>query len=144
VASGGGENYGWYEMEGTYCHADAGVCQTLPETTIPPVLEYEHENGGCSVTEGYRYRGARFPELYGVYFYADFCTGTISAAVPSDGGVWLTQPVYAGPHRICSFCEDADGELYVVDYRGTSYALEAFGNEPPRRATRRDPARDKP
>jgi len=137
ATSSGGENYGWYGMEGTYCHADSGACQVLPEVTTPPVLEYEHKDGGCSVTGGYRYRGTRFPKLRGVYFYGDFCTGTIAAATRSEDGAWVAQTVYSGPHRISSFGEDAAGELYVVDYRGSIYALESTQND----RLRRDPVR---
>lgn len=85
---------------------------------ILPKLEYSHASG-CSVTGGYRYRGSRWPSLYGTYVYSDYCAGTIWGA---DAG-WHTTPLLQSGGLIVSFGEDDDGELYVVDHRGTVYAL---------------------
>ena len=50
-----------------------------PTGLQPPVLEYGHDGGACSVTGGYVYRGAALPELAGSYFYGDYCSGRISS-----------------------------------------------------------------
>ncbi|HEV7766867.1 MAG TPA: PQQ-dependent sugar dehydrogenase [Thermoanaerobaculia bacterium] len=126
ASSSGGENYGWYGMEGTYCHEDSGICGSAPTATVAPIFEYAHEDGGCAVTGGYRYRGKEFPEVYGMYFYADFCSGVLYAAEPDEEGTWVTQEVYVGTQRISSFGEDTDGELYIVDYTGGVYALKTI------------------
>src|SRR5207249_5056930 len=65
--SHGGENYGWSVLEGTHCYRPSSNCD--PSGTVLPVAEYNHDLG-CSITGGYVYRGATFPELQGAYFYA--------------------------------------------------------------------------
>ena len=69
-------NFGWSVMEGTHCFREPGCDRTGLEI---PVLEYPHEDGNCSVTGGYVYRGAALPELDGSYFYGDYCSGMIAS-----------------------------------------------------------------
>ena len=42
-----------------------------------PIAEYSHDEGGCSITGGYVYRGLEYPVLSGAYFFGDYCTGNI-------------------------------------------------------------------
>jgi hypothetical protein len=88
-----------------------------------PVLEYEQAGGRCSVTGGYRYRGANEPRLRGVYLYGDFCTGEIFGTVPSCGGAFTSRELLDAPFNVTAFGEDEAGEVYVTEYRG--------GNPPP-------------
>ena len=69
AGGGGGRNYGWRRMEGAHCYNPGTACNDA--TVVLPILEYPH-SVGCSVTGGYRYRGAGIPELVGTYVYADF------------------------------------------------------------------------
>jgi glucose/arabinose dehydrogenase len=62
AASAGGENYGWRIMEGFHCYNPA-ACN--PTGLTLPVLEYEHNQGNCSVTAGGVYRGSFHPNLFG-------------------------------------------------------------------------------
>ena len=90
AASAGGENYGWDVLEGMHCFEDQppGSCnQFLNGGSTLPVLEYNHSLG-CSVTGGYRYRGQLYPQLEGIYFYADLCSGRIWGAIRQDNGRW--------------------------------------------------------
>ncbi|HLE83002.1 MAG TPA: PQQ-dependent sugar dehydrogenase, partial [Thermoanaerobaculia bacterium] len=64
-----GANLGWRLKEGTGCFQPAAGCE-LPGL-VDPILEYSHAEG-CSVTGGYRYRGAAVAALAGVYLYGDF------------------------------------------------------------------------
>ncbi|HVR38286.1 MAG TPA: PQQ-dependent sugar dehydrogenase [Thermoanaerobaculia bacterium] len=121
ATSRGGENYGWEELEGTGCNA--GDCS--PAGTVEPVLTYGHDAGACAITGGYRYRGSAIPELAGLYIYADFCTGTISAAQPFAGSEWLPRQLFNTRFLVSSFGEDRNGELYVIDYGGGAvYKIE--------------------
>jgi glucose/arabinose dehydrogenase len=112
-----GLNYGWRVYEGTNCTGlDPQLCSTgtNPITQVPPILQYGHTSGRCSVTGGYVYRGARktFPD--GAYLYADYCTGEI--------WMWYNnQSVFLldSPRSISSFGEDDEGELYIVGLGGT-------------------------
>ncbi len=114
-SSSGGENYGWKIMEGTRCGdgGSSGCPAGVPACNSPvfkyPIFEYDHSTGDCSVTGGYVYRGSAFPDLAGVYFYGDYCTGKIW------GSGQLTTPRAAG---LSSFGQDSSGELYLATTNG--------------------------
>ena len=112
-----GANYGWNTMEGAHCF-ERSVCDQSGLTL--PVAEYSHGQG-CSVTGGYVYRGSAVPSLAGWYVYGDFCSGRIWA-VRADGQQGLEGVEIADPgFSVSSFGEDANGELYVIDYGGSVY-----------------------
>ena len=112
----GGRNYGWNTMEGSSCFATSNC--SADGLTLP-VAEYSH-GSGCSVTGGYVYRGKRFPALRGLYFYGDYCSGTVWAFAP---GEWTVAVVGQTGASISSFGEDEDGELYLTDLRAGSLYL---------------------
>jgi glucose/arabinose dehydrogenase len=121
----GGENYGWNVLEGLHCYDDEppGSCNDfLNGNSTLPILEYSHSLG-CSVTGGYRYRGQNCPDLEGVYFYADFCTGRIWAAIQQVNGTWENQELLIAGFHISTFGEDETGELYVVEYNNDQSVL---------------------
>lgn len=120
AASGGGENYGWNFMEGNHPY---GGRSNRPEFT-PPVAEYSHAEGGCSVTGGYVYRGARLPGLAGIYLFGDYCTGLTWTLYRSAPDTWERRLFLRTNLRISSFGEDEAGELYVLDHVGAVYRLE--------------------
>ncbi|HEY2325380.1 MAG TPA: PQQ-dependent sugar dehydrogenase [Thermoanaerobaculia bacterium] len=121
ATSSGGENYGWRRMEGFHCYNPSANCND--GTLTLPVLEYSHADGSCSITGGYRYRGALFPRLYSTYFYADFCTGKIWAATANGSG-FASRLLLDTTMQITTFGEDVNGELYVDDYaNGTIYSI---------------------
>lgn len=78
AGSPGGLNYGWPIQEATSCVQGGDACDSTG--LVQPVLEYDH-SGHCSVTSGYVYRGGAYPALQGTYFYGDYCSGAIWAAV---------------------------------------------------------------
>ena len=118
--SNGGTNYGWNIREGTHC-LDDDNCD-LPEAT-PPIFEYSHQEGGCSVTGGYIYRGEQFSELTGNYFFSDFCSGNIWRSFLQDGGEWETAVLTDTDLNPTSFGEDIHGELYILSRSGDIYQL---------------------
>lgn len=121
AASKGGENYGWNTLEGTQCYQPSSGC-VPPAGHVAPVAEYAHE-AGCSVTGGLMYRGAAFPELHGIYFYADFCSGRIWG-LRNDGG-WQSQELLPSDRGISSFGDDEAGNIYLADmYSGEVLRLE--------------------
>jgi glucose/arabinose dehydrogenase len=123
VAGGnpGGLNFGWPILEGTHCF-QSGSCD--PAGTVLPVLEYDHGGGHCSITGGNVYRGSQFPALQGVYFYGDFCSGVIWAAMPAGDG-WSAVEVMQSGMSISSFGEDEAGEQYLTDLGGGLYQVTA-------------------
>ena len=112
----GGENYGWRRMEGTHCFNPTTNCND--GSLILPVIEYGHENGACSVTGGYVYRGALYPRLAGMYIYGDYCNGRIWGAARNASGALVSQLLVDAPFFISTFGEDVNGELYVADHGG--------------------------
>ena len=128
--SGGGENYGWRHMEGSACfdpETGRPFPDRLPETCndgtlVLPIIEFAHREASCggSVTGGFVYRGADYPELDGVYFYADYCSGQVWTAVRSEKGqTQASRWTSIGPRetgfRISTFGEDEQGQLYLAD-----------------------------
>lgn len=119
-ASKGGENYGWNVMEGTHCYNTAACDQS---GKILPVFEYDHSGERCSVTGGFVYRGSAYPDYFGTYFLADFCSREIWALTRS-GDVLFSEQLPTLSQQITSFGEDEDGEVYLTDYfAGAIYRL---------------------
>jgi glucose/arabinose dehydrogenase len=114
AGEGAGANFGWNLMEGTLEFAG-----DEPEDHVPPVHEYETRGPqGCSITGGYVYRGSAIPELVGAYVYSDFCEARLYAIVVEDGEVVDEGDLSVGGEQIVSFAQDADGELYLLDFGG--------------------------
>ncbi|RIK30696.1 MAG: glucose dehydrogenase [Anaerolineae bacterium] len=116
AGSPGGENFGWDHREGAHDFEGGG-----PAGMIDPIAEYNHNEGGCSVTGGYVYRGA-MPEWSGIYLYGDYCTGQVWGLIRS-GGAWQNQLLFGTDFRITSFGQDANGEVYIIDDNGGVYLL---------------------
>ncbi|HSK46726.1 MAG TPA: PQQ-dependent sugar dehydrogenase [Coriobacteriia bacterium] len=111
-----GANLGWNRWEGDHPYP-AGASRSR-DGFVFPVVEYAREEGQ-SVTGGYVYRGARYPELDGVYFYADFVSGWIATAREKEGGDLEQSVSLPNPGVVpSSFGIDEDGEIYVCDYQG--------------------------
>jgi glucose/arabinose dehydrogenase len=123
ASSTGGENYGWSVLEGANCYNNNSLCDDfLNGGSTLPILEYHHAPE-CSITGGYRYRGQSYPDLQGIYFYADFCTGRIWGATQQVNGTWESQELLVAGFSISTFGEDETGELYVVEYNGDQSVL---------------------
>jgi glucose/arabinose dehydrogenase len=112
---GPGANYGWSRFEGTHVY---NASRAAPGA-IPPVIEYSHDGGNCSVTGGYVYRGSRIPALAGGYLYGDFCVGHVfgfAGGQSRDLGMVVS--------RLSSFGEDRSGELYALSLGGPVYRID--------------------
>ena len=110
--AGRAANLGWNEMEGDQPFEGGEP----PSGYVPPVATYTHDEGGCSVTGGYVYRGTDLPELHGAYLYTDYCHARLEGLIV-DGSRQIRDEADLGdlPQGApVSFGEDADGELYVL------------------------------
>ena len=117
-SAGQGVNFGWNIMEGFACFNPPSGCNSSGLT--PPILDYSHDAGACSVTGGYVYRGTLNPAVNGSYFYADYCAGFVRSfqlqgGRPSSQNTW---PLLSPGGQITSFGEDARGELYILTQTG--------------------------
>jgi glucose/arabinose dehydrogenase len=111
AGSRGGENYGWPAMEGMHCYQRG--CD--PARYVMPIAEYGRD-GGCSVTGGHVYRGYEYPQLAGLYFFGDYCSGRMWALSEPSAGQWQMTELPRASIQISSFGEDEAGELYVAGY----------------------------
>ncbi|MGH9188302.1 MAG: PQQ-dependent sugar dehydrogenase [Acidimicrobiales bacterium] len=120
AGGGRGANLGWSEMEGDQAYEGGSP----PDSHVPPIFSYTHDEGGCSVTGGYVYRGSAIPALVGAYLYGDFCVGELRALVQIDGQVVEEQSLGMTVPNLSSFGEDADGELWALSLEGPIYRID--------------------
>ena len=116
AGSPGGTNFGWNFREGAHDYKGGG-----PAGMLDPVAEYSHQEGGCSVTGGYVYRGS-MSEWNGIYLYADYCSGLMWGLINSNG-TWQSQPLFDLDVTITSFGQDTAGELYILSDSGGVFRL---------------------
>lgn len=75
-----GANYQWPEYEGRFRHQTPQRPLTFG---LPPLVDYTREDGSA-ISAGIAYRGAKFPELFGKYLFADFTSGRVGAIAVLD------------------------------------------------------------
>jgi hypothetical protein len=133
AGSTGGENYGWDCCEGTVvltsgmnCDGPSAGCAISCATSSgsykAPIYTYTHASG-VSVTGGYVYRGCAIAGLDGTYFFADYGSAQIWSFKVVGGAMtsFANRTAQLAPggglviSSICSFGEDAAGEVYIVD-----------------------------
>lgn len=128
--STGGENYGWPCYEGNAA-LDTSGCAAAGSYTFP-VLDFAiGADGHCSIIGGAVYRGSQYPALWGRYFAADFCSGTIYEIEQDAQMKWQIQPYpILLPAGVVSFGRDEQGELLLVNRdNGTVYRLIGSGED---------------
>ncbi|MEX0666591.1 MAG: PQQ-dependent sugar dehydrogenase [Acidimicrobiia bacterium] len=104
-----GANFGWPVFEGAHDFRGGGS----PNATTP-VFETSHDDGNCSITGGYVYRGTRIPDLVGAYVFSDYCNPAVAAIRVEGGRVIVGRSLGVTAANVSSFGEDNDGELYVI------------------------------
>jgi glucose/arabinose dehydrogenase len=127
----GGANFGWRIMEGTSVFAGP----TIPGL-VPPVAEYLRGSGNV-VTGGHVYRGP-VEALRGNYFFADFASSNIWSIPVAAAAIGTTiqssaftvrnaafAPNAGAINNVSSFGVDQAGNLYLVDYDGEIFRVEA-------------------
>ncbi len=115
----GGANYGWHCWEGNvnYAALFPQFAKNCPAGTTytPPIYEYSHSQGECSIIGGLVYRGAKYPRLYGRYFFGDWCSGRLWT-MQRESGQWKVYPAGDTVLAYSTFGEDMHGELYAGAY----------------------------
>ena len=119
IAQSGGD-YGWSDMEGNHCFG-GNMCD---ESAAPngvnadgltaPIAEYIHEQGRCSVTGGYVYRGCEVPAWDGRYFYGDYCTGELFGLSWDGASVTDLGMVAETGHNLFGSGTDGYGRVYFT------------------------------
>jgi glucose/arabinose dehydrogenase len=116
-----GLNLGWRCHEGDQPFNQSGCDGSY----FLPVHITQHGQN-CSITGGTVYRGVGEPELYGRYFFTDFCNTAIKTLSRRGGNFVAEEVVPAG--EIVSpvaFGEDVDGELYVASLAGSIFRVRS-------------------
>jgi glucose/arabinose dehydrogenase len=117
-----GANLGWSGFEGSRRFLDEP--DRTPADPTPPVFEYSHDDGNCSITGGIAYRGQAIPALQGAYLFADYCLGRIRAiALGPDGELANEYDLGIDVETPISFGTDAAGEPYVLSAAGNIVRL---------------------
>ena len=115
-----GGNYGWNRFEGNHDFDTKTELAVQPHD--PPVAEYGRE-WGISITGGNVYRGKRFPELNGSYFYGDYVSGNLWRIKKKSDGSYQNELVRRTGRSIASFGEDDLGEVYLLSFDGGIYRI---------------------
>jgi glucose/arabinose dehydrogenase/cytochrome c553 len=113
-------NFGWPLMEGSSCYPP-GEATRAEETAaegcnvgILPVAEYTHEQGDCSITGFGVYRGDEFPDLNGIYFNSDYCSGRVWGLTRGDDGNWVYQELLQLGVQATGGGNDEAGNVYMT------------------------------
>ncbi|MDQ4122462.1 MAG: PQQ-dependent sugar dehydrogenase [Acidobacteriota bacterium] len=121
-----GANYGWRVYEGTNCTGnDPQLCAggATPLTQTPPIFQYTHTGGRCSITGGFVYRGRRGTFPQGAYVYGDYCSGEIWMLLNGNNTLVLDTAFF-----ITSFGEDDQGEIYFTTNSTTAGTVQKLVN----------------
>lgn len=109
----GGQNFGWDAMEGAHCYPPSEG-QSCAQEGVLPVAEYTHGENGCSITGIGIYRGNQSPNLDGIYFAADWCSGKFWGLQRDDGGSWQFEELLDTEMLVAGAGQSENGELYVT------------------------------
>jgi len=73
------------------------------------------------------YRGRKSPTLDGVYIYADYGNGSLFGLRYDEAAKKVTAHavLLKQPDNVCSFAEDASGEVYTLMQSGKIYQIVA-------------------
>jgi len=115
-------NFGWDAWEAHAVEEDKAP--NPAGRLVVPIEAYDHEqDGNCSITGGFVYRGSAVRAAVGRYFYGDYCSGNVWS-LRVKGGV--ATDVRREPLKVpglSSFGEDSRGELYATSLGGQVYKL---------------------
>ena len=114
-------NFGWPVFEGRHGYKSAPFSRAAPY--VPPVAEYRHTGGSCSITGGYVYRGRAIPSFRGRYIYGDYCSGVVWSLRISGGRAVDVRREPISVPGLTSFGQDGAGELYAVSQNGRVWKL---------------------
>lgn len=110
-------NFGWrcYEANAPFNVANCGPASAY---TAPVYAYVNNSSNGCSITGGAIYRGARYQNLWGHYFFGDYCTGNLWYTPFDDNNQSFGQTVLLNTYNYNFSCfgEDFYGQIYALDH----------------------------
>lgn len=115
-------NFGWPCYEANNLNPNSSKANQCNGKDLTfPVNSYDRQNGRCSVTGGYVYRGSDYPNLAGKYVYADYCSGEIFTL--ENDGTGFTATSFSDNFGLTTFGESNTKELFVAKRNGTIYQV---------------------
>jgi glucose/arabinose dehydrogenase/alpha-tubulin suppressor-like RCC1 family protein/sugar lactone lactonase YvrE len=125
----GGRNYGWRIREG---NRDFNLPPAFDTNGLTaPIFVYPHTGPGTAVTGGHVFRGPGSTRMLGLYLYADFGSGRISA-LARNGSNWHSRELVDTSFLTSTFGEDDAGRIYTADYlAGKIHLIEDSGKAIP-------------
>jgi glucose/arabinose dehydrogenase len=113
-----GANFGWNRLEGRRRYRGRP-----PPGAVPPLHQYNHDDGRCAVVGGHVYRGTRLRGLQGAYVYGDVCDGRVRALAGARGRPLRHRDLGLRLPGLVSFAESRTGELYALTLGGGVHRL---------------------
>jgi glucose/arabinose dehydrogenase len=113
-----GANFGWNRLEGR-----RRFHGRHPPRAVPPLHQYNHDDGRCAVVGGYVYRGTQLRGLQGAYVYGDVCDGRVRALAGASGQPLRHRDLGLRLPGLVSFAESHTGELYALTLAGGVHRL---------------------
>jgi glucose/arabinose dehydrogenase len=115
-------NYGWSRYEGYSVYKPRHRYSNVGQK-VKPVLVYSHQQGRCSISGGFVYRGQAVQAARGRYFYGDYCTGIVWSFRVAKHGRASKAVVSGHVPSVSGFGVDGNSELYATSLEGTLYRL---------------------
>jgi len=117
--SAGGENYGWDVLDARDCRAPGSCAKTgfvMPAETLATSKD-------CALTAGAISAGGDNPQLEGIFFFGDRCSGRLRGLRRTPAGAWESRILLRGKLKIAAVGAAEDGRIFVAD-AGTGRVLE--------------------
>jgi len=115
-----GANYGWNRWEASESFRKKVKLAT--DTHEKPIASYGRQ-WGLSVTGGNVYRGKKFPQLDGSYFYGDYLSGNLWRIHKNSENEYVNTLVRRTGQSIAAFGEDSAGEVFLLSFDGKIYRI---------------------
>ncbi|HWA09020.1 MAG TPA: PQQ-dependent sugar dehydrogenase [Opitutaceae bacterium] len=115
-----GGNYGWDYREGVIAGPSASH-MPADGKFIEPIWDYDHSTG-ISITGGFVYHGAAYPELEGKYLFGDYGFGKIWALEP-DGSKAVN------PSRVRQIATTPTIVAFTLDPRNGEVLIASLGED---------------
>jgi glucose/arabinose dehydrogenase len=116
--AGRGANFGWNIREGAHEYRGRPSSDL-----VDPIYEMSHDDGACSITGGFVYRGRAIPELEGMFVFTDYCRGELLALTRRGASNARVRNLGIEIPTVSSFGEGPDRELYVLSQSTGIYKL---------------------
>ena len=111
-----GGDYGWSYREAghPFTLGPRGGKEPADFKPVAPIFEYPRMTG-LSVTGGVVYHGTRYPQVQGMYIFADFATGRVIALNDEGKQVWADKTLAQDPGIAGIGLDPRNGEVLFAN-----------------------------